>query len=110
MVVDVESALVHTGREGGVEALRKTLGDDELVRDGGELRVALESLGQSRTSVQYDTATKKQRKGRERRRTLRSLARKVIKSAHSLTWSKLCRVFSTDEEYLRYLGSACRAV
>lgn len=42
-------------------------------------------------------------------RTLRSLARKVIKSAHSFTWSNACSDFSTAAEYFRYFGSASSA-
>lgn len=64
MGVDVERALVDACREGRVEALGETLGDDELVRDDGELGRPLEAL---RARVQVSAEV--EREGQWRKRT-----------------------------------------
>lgn len=104
MCVDVESPLVDAGRESRVKTLRETLRNREFVRDLGVLRRCLEGLRAAGCS-EYSADPGESLRGR----TLRSLARNVMKSAHSFTWSNDWSVFSTAAEYLRYFGSAWSA-
>jgi hypothetical protein len=106
MRIHVQCTLMYSRRERGVEALGESFRNRELVGDDLELRIALQTLlARPNPPCQLVSPTARRRRGQ----TLRSLARKVIKSAHSLTWSKECSVLSTSCPYLRHLGSAWRA-
>ena len=98
MSVDIESALVNASGESMIETLGEPLRNDEFMRDLFKLHVRLECLSKKRT---VSTESKKWE-----RRTLSSLVRNAIKSAHSCTLSKVWRQRSTCVVYFLNLGSA----
>lgn len=94
--VYIESALMHPGWQGGVQALGEALGYNKFVGDLLELEVRLESLDQAISHRDLLPA---------RIQTLRSCFRNAIQSAHSWTLSKAFKHFSTCCVYFLYLGS-----